>query len=231
MAAAQASSFPTVHTAPGAVNIPVAKYPASTSSSSLSAADAAKAAAGLTASINTAIANRDYRAVASLFLEDGFWRDHLALTWDFRTVQGHAAIQQFLEAAAASADGFRLRKVEVDSSAPHRAPSVQALGPGSCVSFWVRVETAVGQGLGLVQAVERDGSWKIFTLYTSLRELRGHEEQTYARRPVGVKHGDIPGRVNWADRRRLAADYKDGSEPAVFVLGELPKPSLSLIHS
>lgn len=212
-----ANSFPAVQTAPGSVNIPIAPYPASTTSSS---ADANKVAADLTSSLNAAIEKKDYAAISNLFLEDGFWRDHLALTWDFHTIKA-PAIQQFLEKAATSADGFRLKKVEVDASAAHRAPKVQGLGPGSCVHFFIRVETVLGQGPGLVQAVERDGKWKIFTLYTSLRELKGHEEGTYHRRPVGVKHGGIPGRTNWAERRQLAADYQDGSEPAVFILGEL----------
>lgn len=212
-----ADSFPAVQTAPGSTNVPIASYPASTPSPS---ADSAKVAADLVASFNAAIANKDYAGIAGLFLPDGYWRDHLALTWDYRTLKT-PAIQAFLEGAAASRDGFRLKKVEVDSSAPHRAPKVLALGPGSCVHFFVRVETVLGEGLGLVQAVERDGAWKIFTLYTGLRELKGHEEGTFHQRPVGVEHGGIPGRTNWADRRKLAAEYKDGSEPAVFILGEL----------
>lgn len=210
------SSFPTVQVAPGSVNIPIATYPSPAKSNP---SDVSKIAAQIAASINGALSHKDYRAISNLFVDGGFWRDHLALTWEFRTVQGPTAILGFLEKAGASSDGFRLTKVEVDDSAPHRAPKVIPAGSGPGVHFFIRVETALGTGQGLVHAVEQDGAWKLFTLYTSLRELKGHEEQTYSRRPVGVEHGDIPGRTNWADRRKLASEYKDGSEPAVFILG------------
>ena len=211
-AAAATAPFPTVHIAPGSVNVPIATFPAAPKTPP---SDVNQIAQEIVATANDAIAKKDYSALSNLFLETGFWRDHLALTWDFRTVQGPSAIRQFLENAASSPGGFRLTKLEVDGSAPHRAPKIH--GPG--VHFFVDVETVAGRGQGVVHAVEDHGKWKIFTLYTSLRELKGHEEQTYARRPVGVEHGGIPGRTNWADRRRLAADFKDGSEPAVFILG------------
>lgn len=210
---------PSVQTAPGSFNIPIATFPAPSKSTTI---DVSKVAADITASINAAIGNKDYDALSKLFIDTGYWRDHLALTWEFRTAQGHGPILKLLERAAGSKDGFRLVKVEVDDSVPHRAPKVQALDvartvPG--VHFFVRVETVVGRGAGVVHAVEENGVWKLFTLYTSLRELKGHEERTYKRRPAGVEHGGIPGRMNWAERRKMEVDFKDGSEPAVFIVG------------
>lgn len=210
---------PSVQTAPGSFNIPIATFPVPAKSTAI---DVNKVAADITTSINAAIANKDYSALSKLFTETGYWRDHLALTWEFRTAQGHGPILQLLQKAAGSKDGFRLVKVEVDDSVPHRAPKVQALDPQKTVPgvhFFVRVETVVGRGVGVVHAVEENGVWKLFTLYTSLREIKGHEERTYKRRPAGVEHGGIPGRMNWAERRQLEVDFKDGSEPAVFIVG------------
>ena len=210
---------PSVQTAPGPFNIPVATFPPP---SKPTAIDVNKVAEDVTASINTAIGKNDYSALSKLFIETGYWRDHLALTWEFRTAQGHGPILQLLQRAAGSKDGFRLVKVEVDGSAPHRAPKVQALDPQRTVPgvhFFIRIETVVGRGVGVVHAVEDNGTWKLFTLYTSLRELKGHEERTYKRRPVGVAHGGIPGRMNWAERRKLEVNFGDGSEPAVFIVG------------
>lgn len=210
---------PSVQTAPGSFNIPVATFPAPSKNPP---SNVSKVAADITTSINAAIAQKDYRALSSLFIGTGYWRDHLALTWEFRTAQGPGSILRLIEQAAGSKDGFRLVKVEVDDSAPHRAPKVQPLDPEGTVPgvhFFIRVETVVGRGVGVVHAVEENGVWKLFTLYTSLRELKGHEERTYKRRPAGVEHGGIPGRTNWAERRKLEVDFKDGSEPAVFIVG------------
>lgn len=205
--------------APGSTNVPIAKFPASNPSPST---DTAQVAATVISSVNAAIAATDYPALSNLFVAEGFWRDHLALTWDFRTAQGPSSILEFLKQASGSSDGFRLKKVEVDAATAFKAPKLAPLDPEGKVvgvQFFIKVQTAIGNGPGVASLVEVDGQWKIFSLYTSLRELKGHEEGVDAHRPVGVQHGQIPGRTNWAERRALAADYKDGSEPAVFVLG------------
>ncbi|SPN98639.1 probable flavin-containing monooxygenase [Cephalotrichum gorgonifer] len=203
----------------GSFNIPIAKFPTPRESTPV---DATKVASDVVEAINSAIAKKDYGAIASLFFDGGFWRDHLALTWEFRTVQGPAAILDFLQKAASSSDGFRLSKVEVDSSTPVRAPTIGPLDPEGKVlgiRFFTNLDTVIGRGQGVMALAEVDGVWKIFSAYTSLRELKGHEEGINARRPVGVQHGGLPGRTNWADRRKLAAEFKDGSEPAVFIIG------------
>lgn len=51
-----------------------------------------------------------------------------------------------------------------------------------------------------------------------MRELKGHEETTYGRRPEGVAHGFNPGRKNWLERRVAEANFED-SEPTVLILG------------
>ena len=60
---------------------------------------------------------------------------------------------------------------------------------------WFTFETAVGRGKGHVRL--KDG--KCWTLFTTLQELRGHEEQNDAHgtRPKGVAHGTHEGRLTW----------------------------------
>src|SRR5260370_22413671 len=48
----------------------------------------------------SALAQADSAALRRLFLADGYWRDHLALTWDFRTFGSPALIAAGLMAAA-----------------------------------------------------------------------------------------------------------------------------------
>jgi len=205
---------------PGSINIAAAKFPQSVKPAK--STQPSEIAANFVSSFNNALQRNNLLDVSLLFLEGGYWRDHLAITWQLRTLQGPARIYDFLKGAATSRDGFRIKKIEVDASNAVRAPKVapvDADGEVMGVQFFLTVDTAIGTGLGLVRLVEEAGSWKIFTLYTRLEELKGHEEAIYDRRPRGVEHGGKPGRQNWADRRAAAIDYTDGSEPAVIVVG------------
>jgi hypothetical protein len=205
---------------PGSINIAAAKFPQSVKPAK--SIQPSEIAADFVSSFNTALQRKNLLDVSLLFLEGGFWRDHLALTWQLRTLQGPARIYDFLKGAATSRDGFRIKKIEVDASNAVRAPKlapVDADGEVMGVQFFLTIDTVIGTGLGLVRLVEEAGQWKVFTLYTRLEELKGHEEAIYDRRPRGVEHGGKPGRQNWADRRAAAIDYTDGSEPAVIVVG------------
>jgi len=209
---------------PGSVNIAAAKFPQSVKPAK--SIQPSEVAANFVSTFNSALQRNNLLDVSLLFLENGFFRDHLAVTWQLRTLQGPARIYDFLKGAATSRDGFRIKKIEVDASNTVRAPKLapfDADGEVVGVQLFLTIDTAIGTGVGMVRLVEEAGNWKIFTLYTRLEELRGHEEAIYDRRPRGVEHGGKPGRQNWADRRAAAIDYNDGSEPAVIVVGTKKK--------
>ncbi|KAF5027136.1 hypothetical protein F66182_762 [Fusarium sp. NRRL 66182] len=206
--------------APGSVNIPIAKFP--TGSKTRSSSDPEDVATALVDSVNQALRKNDYPALAQLFTDDGYWRDHLALSWAFRTVQGPSNVLDFLKSCAGSKDGFRLSKIAIDKSLPVRAPMVVPMdGKGDVqgVQFFFTLETVVGTGQGLARVVDQDGEWKMFTFYTRIQELKGHEENINERRPQGVEHGGRPGRKNWAQRRATAAEFAHGNEPVVLIVG------------
>ncbi|KAL6408851.1 indole-3-pyruvate monooxygenase-like protein [Ilyonectria robusta] len=209
-----------MRTVPGSVNIPVAKFPSAPKIAA--AVDPAQVAASVVDSVNQVLAKRDFAALSQFFVDDGYWRDHLALSWVFRTVKSPPRIQEFLQSCAGSKDGFRLKKLAVDGTTTVRAPKIvpiDASGNVSGVQFFVAVETVLGTGVGLARLVEQGGQWKIFTLYTRLEELRGYEEIINERRVKGAEHGGKPGRKNWAEKRALAANFNDGSDPSVLVVG------------
>lgn len=203
--------------APGSHNLPISKWPKSMTSKTVDADTEAKKVIG---AFNLALDRGDSAAVTSLFLTDGYWRDHLCLSWDLRTLKGSGKIKGFLS------EGHNLKKIEVDSSTAYRAPQVTALSPDGTtkgIQFFTTVTTVQGSGRGLVKMVEVDGEWKIFTLFTSLDELRGFEEQTGHNRPKGVQHGAITSRKNWLDRRTDEIEFKD-KEPDVLVIGIVASP-------
>ncbi|PHH76841.1 hypothetical protein CDD80_1182 [Ophiocordyceps camponoti-rufipedis] len=171
--------------------------------------------------LNEALSKADYRAASNFFIEDGFWRDHLALTWRFRTIRGRDAIAKFLDESSHSRDGFRIKRLALDASSPSRQPQAAQIdeeGKVSGIKAFLHVETAIGSGQGFIQLVLQHGKWHVFTLYTSLCQLRGYEEPTLGRRPVGVDHGGHPGRMNWSERRLLENEVDAQHDLAVLII-------------
>lgn len=123
--------------------------------------------------------------------------------------------------AAFLKEGCRLKSVEIDRSSDLRKPTITGFdGKGNVqgVQTFLTTESDVGRGLGVVRLVQQDGKLKVFTLFTSMRDLKGHEETVFGKRPEGVAHGGRPGRKNWLERRQ-ADDNFENSEPTVLILG------------
>ncbi|OAA66391.1 flavin-containing monooxygenase [Akanthomyces lecanii RCEF 1005] len=210
---------PTVQTMPGTTNLPLATFPGAPATASL---DALQTAQSFVDTVNAHLAKADTESLAALFLENGYWRDHLALTWEFRTVQSPGKIAPFLTEAASSQDGFRLQSVTLDTRTPSRTPvvaKIDAEGKADVVQFFITFDTKIGFGAGTVRLVADGNGWKIYTLGTILQGLKDFEEPVYGRRPAGVSHGQHPGRKNWRERREAEENYTDGSEPLVVIVG------------
>lgn len=207
---------------PGSINIPVAKFPAPPETPSPPDIDIKHVVAQVVKAVNDALAQNSLASLAGLFAEDGYWRDHLALSWDFRTVHSPPKILQYLQACAKSKDGFRLRKIAIDEGSPTKGCKLVPIDAEATVTgiqFYLTCETAHGTGRGIARLVEQSGTWKIFTFYTRLEELSGFEEPTGARRSKGVEHGGKPGRKNWAERRNEASNFEANDDPAVVIIG------------
>ncbi|KAI1876888.1 uncharacterized protein JN550_000960 [Neoarthrinium moseri] len=198
--------------APGSVNTPIARWP---STAKNVAVDADAISSKIIDSLNQSLERNDNVSVAQLFCSEGYWRDHLCLTWDLRTIKGNNKIATFLD------DGHNLKKIEIDRSEPNRGPRLCAFNPHETVKgiqFFVIATTKDGSGRGLMNLVEDAGQWKIWTCFTSLDELTGFEEPIGPNRAKGVQHGAIASRKNWLDRRRDEVEFENSS-PDVLVIG------------
>ena len=81
---------------------------------------------------------------------------------------------------------------------------------------WFRFETRVARCRGHVRL--RDG--RIWTLFTAIDELKGHEERVRERRPAGAEHGVHPGRQSWAEvRDRERSHLGISHQPDVVIVG------------
>ncbi|KAK4120608.1 oxidoreductase-like protein [Parathielavia appendiculata] len=226
---------------PGSVNLPPAPWPPAAVTPT-EAIDAGAVAEHIVASLNDALSKRDHAAVADLFLPDpgnynvnnslatGYWRDHLVLSWRLRTLKGPAKICAFLDERSqvppsyCQSVGPDWLTFEVDESSGFRRPQVTDFRPAGGVTgvgFFVKVENGAfgGVGRGVVRAVEeREGVWKIWTLFTTLEGVKGMDERTGLRREIGVEHRVVEGRTNWTERRRAEREFEEGS-PEVLVIG------------
>ena len=157
-----------------------------------------------------------------LFLNESYWRDLLFMTWDFRTIQGHESISNFIQSNAKTAQALN---VSLDTSAAHKVPCFADLGGVQVVQACLKVESASGRGEGIVRLAhdsKANDRWKVFTLFTTLRELKGYEERTYSRRPTGYGDDDVrSGGSNWKDRLIAQQNFEDGRQPVVLIIGEL----------
>jgi putative flavoprotein involved in K+ transport len=153
---------------------------------------------------NAALADKDAAAAAELFATTSFWRDLVSLTWNIKTVEGPDGVRDLLEHTLDSAEPREFRA----SDPPAEAEGV--------TEAWLEFETKVGRGLGHLRL--RDG--KAFTLLTTLRELKGHEEPRGHSRPMGADHGVNADRESWLERRRReAGELGYATQPEVLVIG------------
>ena len=156
--------------------------------------------------LNEALASRDTRAAADLFATESYWRDLVLLTWNLKTMEGQAAVQQMLDAQLAAIESvvFGIDPNELVDEAD------------GVTSAWITIDTKFARGDGHIRI--KDG--RIWTLLTAAQELRGHEEPMGARRPMGAEHGVQRGRKTWLERRDdEAANLGTTEQPYVLVIG------------
>ena len=160
------------------------------------------------ASFEQALHDHDVLRAADMFAATSFWRDLIAFSWNFKTVENPAGVADLLHAT--------LQHTDPSAFATEETPTHD----GGVTTAWITFETAVGRGRGLLRLVAEDGVSKAWTLLTTMFELKGHEEPQRTRRPKGAEHGATKQRVTWAEQRqREAEDLGSTTQPYVLVVG------------
>ena len=118
----------------------------------------------------------DAQAAAGMFLDGGYWRDILALTWDLRTFAGRDRIADGLAAwrPARSPSGFWLEDTAPDM--------FERRTLGWTIEAFFTFETDIARCRGHTDP--QSGDWKAWTLLTEMEDLKGFEEKAGALRPV-----------------------------------------------
>lgn len=148
----------------------------------------------------------DIDAAVDMFAADCFWRDLVTFTWNIKTLEGRDEVRGMLIHRLAD---VKPRNWQV-------ADGEDPTDNGGITEAWISFETDVARGYGLIRL--RDGL--IWTLLTTIVELKGFEEKTGFARPLGAKHGFNPAAKTWKEEREDEAQ-KLGFEtqPYVVIIG------------
>ena len=151
-----------------------------------------------------ALHRKDWRAAASMFCEDCYWRDLVSFTWNIKTLEGRDEIEAMLVAAASE---VRPSGWQVEG---------EATLENDVTAAWFIFETAVARGKGYL----RLKGGKCWTLLTTMIELKGFEEQCGPTRPAGTQHGVFKNRKSWLERRaEEAAELGYTTQPYCVIIG------------
>ncbi|MFL2841049.1 MAG: flavin-containing monooxygenase [Pseudohongiellaceae bacterium] len=156
--------------------------------------------------LNHALAKNNTNKIVNCFLEDGYWRDLLAFTWNIKTLEGHNEINDMLQS--------QLQHINASAfSITPKEPATEEMG---MVTAWLIFETDEVIGYGHIRLVGD----KIFSLFTSITELKGHAEALGPNRPFGTTHGADNKRINWKDgivQERSELGYT--TQPYALIIG------------
>ena len=156
--------------------------------------------------LDEALTQNDIEAALGLFAAECYWRDMLAFTWNIKTAEGKHGIRDMLSHC--------LEYTQPHSWALDERESVTETD--GVIEAWIVFETAVARGTGFVRI--KDGL--IWTLLTTMDELKGYEEPMGETRPLGAKHGDDQGKPTWKEEREQElASLGVDTQPYVLIIG------------
>ena len=212
---------PSNNVSPGSRNLPPASFPETHSTPPPLLKKSSKSIADEWVSAFENLLSGDHASITKLFFTESHWRDLLCMTWDFHTLQGPEQISSFVES---SPQDSRLTTITLDDSPAHKFPQASDFGGLKAVQAFLKVETSTGRGEGLVRLVpdaNDGGRWKALTLFTTLKELKGYEENIHSRRPRGTGSSLENRGGNWKDLLVAQQNFEGGRQPTVLILGML----------
>lgn len=167
--------------------------------------DASAVASSWTAVFAQYVSSNNIKGTLGLLAEDSWWRDMLAMTWDFRTFHGPPDISRFLQDRLALSKLHDVQLVDAVLQTPF--PDL------GWITGRFTFKTALGSGDGVFNLIpQRDGHWKAFTVYTNLSTLTSYPEKIGSLRNMQPNHG------KWKAQREKEMLFID-ADPKVLVVG------------
>lgn len=194
-------------------------------------------------SFSSAISRDDVSILSDLFVEDAAWRDILAFTWDYRSIQGLTRITALFKDRVITS-GLQVSSIAISKDAT-LSPTLSKPFPDLDL-FWIQFgfgfDIALGRCAGIVRLLPMaDGGWKAYTVFTVLESLSvtkasSHLFLTSRTELIAVyiltphyshivshdeqespQRPSVPERT-WNERRRREMTLAEG-QPSVLVIG------------
>src|SRR4030081_2871089 len=150
--------------------------------------------------LDKALSAGEVEHAVDLFQTDCYWRDLVTFTWNIKTLEGKDQIRDMLKARLA---GTKPSNWKI-------ADGEDATEADGITESWIQFETEVTRGFGHMRLKEG----RIWTLLTTMSELKGHEEPVGFGLPMGAKHG--------AERNRKTGKEEREAEAAELVYSRQP---------
>jgi putative flavoprotein involved in K+ transport len=156
--------------------------------------------------LDKALSAGEVEHAVDLFQTDCYWRDLVTFTWNIKTMEGKDQVRDMLKA----------RLADTKPSNWKIADGEDASEAGGITESWIQFETDVARGFGHMRL--KNG--RIWTLLTTMSELKGHEESVGFDRPMGAKHGAERNRKTWKEEREAeAAELGYSRQPYCVIVG------------
>ena len=193
--------------------------------------DALKIASDWFALFAKKIDSRDIDGIANLMIQSSFdsalpethdqpsvyWRDVLALTWDFRSFEGTTRIHKFLSDLLPATKISSLR-LKTSNDGEGMAPSIVRPYPDlAWIMAFFTFETDVGLASGIFRLVptldeQQHLQWRAHYVFTNLEDLKGFPEKIGHLRNQRSDHG------KWEHLREEERRFEN-SNPTVLIVG------------
>ena len=156
--------------------------------------------------LDKALSAGEVERAVDLFQTDCYWRDLVTFTWNIKTMEGKEQVRDMLKA----------RLADTKPSNWKIADGEDASEADGITESWIQFETDIARGFGHMRL--KDG--RIWTLLTTMSELKGHEEAVGFDRPMGAKHGAERNRTTWKeDREAEAQELGYSRQPYCVIVG------------
>jgi putative flavoprotein involved in K+ transport len=160
------------------------------------------------AKFNIALSDLKMQELQELFVDDCYWRDLVAFTWNIKTAEGRDAI---MDMAAAVKAGEHGKKWALKGDAEDSGDGV--------VEAWFNFETDACNGVGHMR-LRHDG--RCWTLFTAAEALKGHPDPSGPYRDEGRPYGAVRGREAFGKKRaqeKASLGASDSHQPFAVIVG------------
>ena len=153
-----------------------------------------------------ALSAGDIEKAASQFQDDCYWRDLVAFTWNIRTMEGKDQVRDMLKSQLALTEpsNWAIAERRGSGRGQRRRRGMDHLRDQCCPRLW--------------PCRLKDG--RVWTLLTTMSELKGHEEPVGAARPLGVPGRAEIGKKSWKEEREQEiAELGHSRQPYCLIIG------------